>query len=119
MHSSSRRSNQVVSARAVALGAIAALLLASPLAADEPDTAPPPGVARSTMTLERLVTAIRHAQGAAAHGIAQTRREQWKISFGALTGTLTYVQAGKNYRPTKHSDPTRRRGDSGAVERGT
>ena len=66
MHSSSRRSNQVVSARAVALGAIAALLLASPLGADEPDTAPPRDVAPSTMTLERLVTAIRHAQGALA-----------------------------------------------------
>jgi hypothetical protein len=95
----------MVSARAVALGAIAALLLASPLGADEPDSAPPPGVAPSTMTLERLVTAIRHAQGALAHGIAPTRREQWKISFGALTGTLTYVQAGKNYRANQTLGP--------------
>lgn len=96
----------MVSARGFAVGAIVALLLIANAGADEPDTSPPPGIAPATMTLERLLVANKRAQGALAHGVAPTRREQWKTSFGSMTGTLIYVQSGKNFRADQTLGPS-------------
>jgi Aspartyl protease len=95
----------VVSARGIAFGAFAALLLIAIAGADELDTSPPAGIAPTTMTLDRLIAANKRAEGALEHGIASTRRESWKTSFGAMTGTLTYVQSGKNFRADQSLGP--------------
>ncbi|MGC2405335.1 MAG: aspartyl protease family protein [Candidatus Cybelea sp.] len=96
----------MASGRGIALGGIVALLLVANAGADEPDTSPPPGIAPAAMTLERLIAANNRAEGTLAHGVAPTRREQWKISNGAMTGTLTYVQSGKNFRADQTLAPS-------------
>jgi hypothetical protein len=97
----------VVSARSIiAFGAFAALLLVAKAAADELDTSPPAGIAPTTMTLSRLIAANKRAEGALEHGVAPTRRELWKTSFGAMTGTLTYVESGKNFRADQSLGPS-------------
>ncbi|MBV9028029.1 MAG: clan AA aspartic protease, partial [Candidatus Eremiobacteraeota bacterium] len=96
----------MVSTRGIAFGAFAALLLVANARADEPDTSAPAGIAPVTMTLEKLIVASQRAQGALVHGVAPTRRELWKISFGAMTGTLTYVQSGRNFRADKTLGPS-------------
>lgn len=94
------------SARRVALCAIVAFQLVANARADEPDTTAPSGIVPATITLERLILANKRAEGALAHGVAPTRREQWKISLGSMTGTLTYVQSGKNFRADQTLGPT-------------
>ncbi|HEY2474714.1 MAG TPA: aspartyl protease family protein [Candidatus Cybelea sp.] len=92
--------------RDIALGAIAALLLIANAGADEPDTTPPPGITAATMALGRLIAANKRAEGALAHGKAPTRREKWRISIGAMTGTLTYVQSGRSFRADQMLGPS-------------
>lgn len=96
----------MVSVRGVALGAIAALLLIAKAGASEPDTSPPSGIAPAAMTLERLIAANQRAEGTLARAVAPTRRERWKTSFGSMTGTLTFVRSGKNFRAEQTLGPS-------------
>ena len=93
--------------RLAAFGAAGLLLLAQRGLADDLQTGPPPGIVPAAMTIEHVLWASRRAQGRLAAGVAATRREHWNVSFGAMTGTLDYVSAGKNYRADQSLGPSR------------
>jgi hypothetical protein len=94
-----------MSSRSLVAFCAAVALLPQAVKAAEVDTSPPPGIVPTSTTLEHVLWANRRAEGNSALGVSPTRREAWKLTFGAMTGTITYVSQGRDYREDQTLGP--------------
>src|SRR5579872_3398041 len=62
------------------------------------DTAPPPGIVPTGITLREVLAHHRTAIGTPAVGKPDTRRETWTYTRGDLAGTQTTVSSGDDFR---------------------
>lgn len=87
-----------VASRCVAAILVAVALLAPGARADEVDTGPPPGIAPAAISLENLLRANARAVGTLPPGLPPGRRERWTTALGSMTGTITEVEFGEDFR---------------------
>jgi Aspartyl protease len=91
-----------------AVAAVAAVWLEPGLAAAAPlpDTSPPAGIKPASVSLAYVLNANAAAEGRLAFGVAQTRAEHWKLSYGSLDGTRDDKTSGRDYRIDTVLGPT-------------
>jgi hypothetical protein len=86
--------------RAIAAIAVTAVALSSGAArgADQPDISPPPGIRAAAMTLAYVLAGNARADGKRTAGVADTRSESWKVTFGSIAGTRDERSSADDYR---------------------
>ncbi len=77
---------------------VAAPLVALGVRADEVDTGPPPGIAPAAISLDAVLRANARAQGTLAARVPKDRRERWTTTLGSMTGTISDVESGNDFR---------------------
>lgn len=94
--------------RKAAVFAFACAILANafPVFADDvsTDDGAPPGVTPATLTLTEVLHRARLAEGTATTQVF-TRRDEWKISDGSLSGTRSLIAAGRDFREDETLGP--------------